>query len=344
MLRIPALFALLFLLYSCSTTTSKKNSGLPGHFGEVGEVLIVMEDEFWDGSPGKTIREEIEKPYYLLPQYEQLFDFKHQTQDGFVKYLKNHRNVILANIGDKKDNQVANTRVINEQYARGQVIVEIRAKNAADWVKEFETKSAQIVQRIKDEELARIGKIMRSFHKNTLRDEVKKFIGVDVFLPTEFSIALGSDSIVHIPRSTGSSDRAIAKGIIIYTYPYESDSTFTPEFLIEKRNKVMAAHKIGSSPGSWMSTETIYPPMFSEMDFKGNYAMEMRGLWRLENDIGGGPFVSIAMLDEANNRIVTAEAYVYAPNTDKRELMREMEGALHAIELATPSAQSPASP
>ena len=47
----------------------------------------------------------------------------------------------------------------------------------------------------------------------------------------------------------------------------------------------------------------------------------------------GGPFVSHSRVDEANGRVVVAEAFVYAPETLKRDLMRRMEAALYTLQL-----------
>ena len=38
-------------------------------------------------------------------------------------------------------------------------------------------------------------------------------------------------------------------------------------------------------------------------------------------------------LDEANNRIVVAEGFVYAPETDKRNYIRRLEASLHTLRL-----------
>ena len=59
----------------------------------------------------------------------------------------------------------------------------------------------------------------------------------------------------------------------------------------------------------------------------------MRGLWRMEGDMMGGPFVSVARLDEQNNRVVVAEGFVYAPETDKRNFIRRIEAALYTLRL-----------
>ena len=48
--------------------------------------------------------------------------------------------------------------------------------------------------------------------------------------------------------------------------------------------------------------------------------METRGLWKMEHDAMGGPFVSHSRVDTLNNRVVVAEGFVYAPEKMKRGL------------------------
>ena len=59
----------------------------------------------------------------------------------------------------------------------------------------------------------------------------------------------------------------------------------------------------------------------------------MRGLWRMQGDMMGGPFVRHTRLDEKNHRVVVAEGFVYAPETDKRNFMRRIEAALFTLRL-----------
>ena len=47
----------------------------------------------------------------------------------------------------------------------------------------------------------------------------------------------------------------------------------------------------------------------------------------------GGPFVSHARVDRPNGRVVVVEGFIYAPQKNKRELMRQMEAALYTLNL-----------
>ena len=50
--------------------------------------------------------------------------------------------------------------------------------------------------------------------------------------------------------------------------------------------------------------------------------------------VATGKLVTIsARVDEVNGRIVVAEAFIYAPESQKRDLMRRMEAALYTLQL-----------
>ena len=58
-----------------------------------------------------------------------------------------------------------------------------------------------------------------------------------------------------------------------------------------------------------------------------------RGLWYMENDMMGGPFVSHAVVDEMNNRVIVVEAFVYAAGQKKGKFIRKLEASLYTLKL-----------
>ena len=121
--------------------------------------------------------------------------------------------------------------------------------------------------------------------------------------------------------------------LIVYTFPYTDPNTFTEEYLVAKRDSVLKANLPGSFPGSYMQTETRAGVEYTPITLNGKYCGVMRGLWRMQGDMMGGPFVSHTRLDEKNHRVVVAEGFVYAPETDKRNFMRRIEAALFTLRL-----------
>lgn len=88
----------------------------------------------------------------------------------------------------------------------------------------------------------------------------------------------------------------------------------------------------GAHENQYMSTDHR-AVMSRNMEFDGRFVQEVRGLWQMENDMMGGPFVSYAQVDTVNNRVIVTEGFVYAPEKNKREFIREMEAAVQTLVL-----------
>ena len=90
----------------------------------------------------------------------------------------------------------------------------------------------------------------------------------------------------------------------------------------------------GEREGMYMETDSAHV-FANNINVRGDYAMEVKGLWDVKNDMMGGPFVSHARVDQANGRVVVVEGFVYSPDKQKRNFMRKMEAALYTLKLPT---------
>ena len=81
-----------------------------------------------------------------------------------------------------------------------------------------------------------------------------------------------------------------------------------------------------------MSTDSLLTDV-RPINVQNSYTLEARGLWRMKGDFMGGPYVSHTRLDEKNQRIITAEIFVYSPDKMKRNLVRQMEASLYTLKL-----------
>ena len=79
-----------------------------------------------------------------------------------------------------------------------------------------------------------------------------------------------------------------------------------------KRDSVMKVNLPGEKPGMYMKTDSLCT-MVKPIVVHNRYAMEMRGLWYMEHDAMGDPFVSHFRIDTETNRVVVVEGFVYAP-------------------------------
>ena len=62
--------------------------------------------------------------------------------------------------------------------------------------------------------------------------------------------------------------------------------------------------------------------------FKGRYAIESRGLWKINDNSLGGPYVSYTFVSEKEKLIYYIEGFVAAPGKKKRVLLQEVDAIL----------------
>ncbi|HQQ12075.1 MAG TPA: DUF4837 family protein, partial [Bacteroidales bacterium] len=89
----------------------------------------------------------------------------------------------------------------------------------------------------------------------------------------------------------------------------------------------------GPSDGSFMTTdkEFVKPKLVKTTHFVTDYATEVRGMWNVTGDFMAGPYLSYTFVNPASQQLVTAEGYIYYPNKDKRDQLRQLEALLHSI-------------
>jgi len=84
-----------------------------------------------------------------------------------------------------------------------------------------------------------------------------------------------------------------------------------------------------------MTTDKEFvPPMSQRINyFVEDFAIENRGMWKLIGDFMAGPYLSYTVIDQSKGHLITVEGYVYAPNKDKRDLLRQLEAVLFSLNL-----------
>ena len=147
--------------------------------------------------------------------------------------------------------------------------------------------------------------------------KVDSLFGCDIWLPAELANSKTGKDFFWASTNTGTADR----NFVMYSYPYTDKDTFTKEYFVHKRDSVMKANIPGFKEGVYMSTDSLLTDV-RPINVQNSYTMEARGLWRMKGDFMGGPYVSHTRLDEKNQRIITAEIFVYSPDKMKRNLVR----------------------
>jgi hypothetical protein len=295
--------------------------------GKPNEMVIVISDESWNGKPGELLQNTLGQSHIALPQEEPVFDLIKIPHTGFKKIFRTTRNIIQTSISAN----VETPGVIfkDNVWAYPQATVEINAKNAGQFEELFNEYSEKIISYFLSAEKKRLTMNYKKYHEKQVFNALNDSFGLTMTVPPGFAIARQKKDFIWFKFETPE----ISQGIVVYTFPYISDSTFTENYLVAKNDSVLEINVPGPTEGSYMAVEKRIDQVLNIFEHNKNYTAEMRGLWRLENDFMGGPYVALAELDASNDRIVVAFGYVYAPSKDKRNLLQQVEAMIYSLKM-----------
>ena len=322
LLSILLVVATVQVFTSCDSRN--QNSMMKNVTGKAGELVVVISPSTWEGVAGEKIKELLGQTQLGLPQGEPVFDLINIPHEAFGDIFKTSRNLLIVQTGSSiEKNKIS---FANNVYAHTQAIVYLNAKNQSDLLELIKKNSDKIAGYFLSAERDRLLLNYSHYNEKAVSNATKETFGITINVPPGFNVAEKKDSFMWIRYETPS----ISQGILIYTFPYTDENTFTADYMVAKRNVELKHNVPGPTEGSYMTTESKVPVLFNTFKKDGNFASEMRGLWKVENDYMGGPFISLSMLDMLNKRVVTLDAYIYAPGKDKRNFLRQVEAMIYS--------------
>ncbi len=317
LLLLPMLAILIF--------TSCDGSGFLSASSMSNEVLVIMEEDQWESETGRALYDVLNSPAKGLPQFEPNFRILQLAPENFTSTFKVARNIIMPEISNIYS--VAKLSSELDKYASGQVIMTVRAPDTTAFINFLKENKEGIVDYILNKEMERTAQWLIK-DSGTPQSHIQQVFGFNIYYPK------GLSNITEHPNfywATNSAGRA-RKDIVIYQFPYTTETVFEKDSLIAIRNRVLGEYITGSFD-SHMTTSTAYDPDYRKMEYNGLFRAELRGLWEMTKDMMGGPFVSHAFVNENTNMVVVVEVFIFAPETDKRNIIRGMEGSLYTIKI-----------
>ncbi len=309
---------------SCSDESTVMRQNITGR---PNEILVVIGEDSWDGKPGELIRNTLAQPQIGLPQEEPVFGLINVAPAAFKKIFKTTRNIIQITISSTVTTPVVLMK--DNTWAFPQASVEINVKDAAQFEQVFTENSNKILTYFISAEKKRLNAMYEKTYESTVYNLLNNEFGVTMKVPPGFVVAKRDTDFIWYKYETPD----ISQGIILYSIPYKSDSTFTLNYMVALNDSVLRKNVPGPVAGSYMSIEKRLDQTYYITEHNKNYASEMRGLWRLENDFMGGPYISLAELDASNQRVIIAFGYVYAPSKDKRNFLQQVEVMIYSLKL-----------
>lgn len=320
----PMLLAALLLMGGCRAFHKASDKGRYSSQGKPYELIVVCSQPEWQGRLGDTLRSVLAAPIPYLDRTEPLFDLLHVTERGFTKLVVAHRNILKI----VEDSAIA-TPSVAVQYdvtASPQIVLTLQGPSTASLVEYISANRDNLVYVLEKAERDRAVDFAEEFSEAKIDQAIQKHFGIEMSVPRGYVLAREEPDFMWLRYEYPTA----SQGFMLYSYPYEGPASLSAAALEAARLKY-AARVPGPSDGSYMTTSPAYPPVYRMIRIGGRLWAELRGFWDVEGDFMGGPFVSYSTVDEATNRVLTLDCYVFSPKLNKRNFMRGVEHLVYMI-------------
>ena len=298
-------------------------SVLPPNTGNISELVIVIPDNLWNGSTGEELKNIFQTNVLGIPQQEALFDVFAINPSQFSSIFQTHKNIIWLSIDERSS--VSRTE---EKWAKNQLFVSVKANTETELTNLLIEQGQKIKAWFLQKDLSRrVTKLKKSAEKE-VQKEILEGYNFQMLIPEGYKVALAEDNFIWLRRDKPKVN--VISNLWVHTIPYTNPSQLSKEYLIQLRDSLGRTHVEGARPQSYMTTEMLYEPDFTLIS-ENPYTVEMRGLWTMVNDFLGGSFISYSRLDEANQRIIYTEGFLYSPKERKRFHIQELEAVLYSF-------------
>jgi hypothetical protein len=292
--------------------------------GRLNDILVVIENNDWDGALGDTIRKEFARPLDGIVREEPIFTLNHVKPTAFKGMFKKSRNYLYLKKSDS-----SGVSVKKDVYANPQMGIVVRGKNKKEISQVISENADKMIALFNQGEVERKQYLMDKVALNT--DRLTERFGFEIIVPRAY----------HFATYNGEMDndffwlrRNITEGtmdLMIYEVDRNrikrSDSTVMD--IVKVRDSI-GAIKILTDGGPFQ-TEPAFSPYLNESQIGGNFAFETKGTWEVKNMFMAGPFVNYAIYNKEKDNWLIIEGYVSAPSSKQRNYLFEIESILKSV-------------
>jgi hypothetical protein len=308
---------------------------LPRSTGKEGELLLIVDEKYWKHPVGDTLKAFFSQDMPGLPQSEPMFKVYKIFPKDFTLSFKTNKNILIINIDPNHPVHDPILEIGYDNWAKDQLVLKLSCNNPDEFFEAFRIKRKRITQLFIDKDLERYQRKYAMASSKAIQDKLKEKFGIKMSVPEGFFVNREEPDFIYLTheamKKVGSLQHQITRGIWIYTFPYTDKQTFTKKYVTQIRDSITRLYIQGAADSSYMAIEYMYPPDSASTTIQKEYALETRGLWRMENYFMGGPFLNYITYDERKKRIIMVDGFVFAPRFDKREYMLQMEAILKSL-------------
>lgn len=323
MKRILILLVIGLSLSACQD--GKKVTYKPQSIGAINTLAVVMDARLWEGAVGDKIREKFAAPSIGLTWEEPIFSIDYMPKSVFTGPTRHRRSVLFVSLDTLDIAQVQ-----TDTYATPQRIGVIKGKSEEELITNIEVGAERLIAAYKKLELEESQKrFLRSLNKEK---DLEEEFGIALRIPSIYKLGKREENFIWI-------DRQIPRGtmnILAYTVPsknLEDDSTLVRD-IVRMRDSIGQKYIPGPdipNKVTYMITEKAFAPYVYLTKIKDKKVIEVRGIWEVKNYPMAGPFQTYIIDDPERDRKLVIEGFTFAPATNKRDYMFELEAILKSI-------------
>lgn len=325
-------YSLVAILALCAVSCNRNKTRkalLPNISGKPGEIVVVITKGNWEGSFGSVLRDSLEAEFPFLPQSEPMYELVNVAPSGFTSMFQIHRNIIVANISA----DVTEPGVIykGDVWAAPQCVIRINAPTEEIAVELFQKDCEKIKAVLEQAERARVIANTKRYEQRDLAPIVTAMAGGSPHFPSGYRLKGKKENFLWITYDPQFTEQSI----LIYKYPVvEGKDMMSPESLLEAQSNMMKENVPGMFENTYMIVSPVIAPSVKYKKYGVHEFAELRGLWEVQGDYMGGPFVSHVFYTPDGQSMILMQVFVYAPKYDKKNYLKQIESVMYSFEWA----------
>ena len=309
-------FIYLFIVFCifCACENNQKSIVLDSS-GNINSVSVVIDKDMWNSRLGDSIRDFFSSSVYGLPQPEPKFTLNYIPINIFSGFVTRSRSILMIKLS--KTNRI---QFLDDTYARPQKMVVVEGKDLNQIITSFNDKKDSIISVFKETELKeKMRRIKKSLYKT---DAVEKTLKVKLNFPSSYRIAKLDSNFIWIRRdiSSGSLNLLICRNL-------------NDRQALTLRDSISKAHIPGPIDGTFMKTDYDYIASSNVFETEEKLIEETRGLWDVEKQFMGGPFINQKIKTKNKEEVVMLDAFLFAPGEAKRDYLFELEAIMRTFNI-----------
>lgn len=336
----------IFLIVSaCSESFNDKMKYKPMALGETNEIAIIADKEWWDAGLKDTILHYFASTYIITPRPEPLLKVRHFTPEdinsevlkrGLRMYLivsdltdtaSLTTKMVTKHLGVNKVNEAINntkinSRILKDLWAQDQRVIYTFANSKQQVYDNLAQQYPSILNAVhKHDEKKLLATTFVTGKNPKIARQIDSTVQLRIDIPEGYFIAVREKDFIWVRNET----THISTNVMIKRVPYSNQEQLTESgmlAILEGLGKYVTTDR----DGSYMSVDdTNFKVYLYKKNIDEKYALEMRGIWQMENDFMGGPFVSYAILDEKAQSIIFINTFIFAPGKTKRNMLQQLD-------------------